>query len=421
MSKNKKYQRPRGTYDLFGERLDFFLKIEKVCREMAEAYGFQEIRIPSFEEKDLFTEGVGEGTDVVEKEMYTLKEGKTTLALRPEGTAGIARAYIENGMKSWTKPVKLWYLGRFFRHERPQAGRWREFRQFGIEVLGRKNSVVDPFVIYFFYNLLKELGFSDLKIYVNSIGCSRCRERYSEDLKEFFEERKKDLCKDCKRRLDKNVMRILDCKKKKCQDIAREAPQVLDSLWKKCRVHFREVLEFLDELEVPYELDPFLVRGLDYYTRTVFEITSKEDKSTALVGGGRYDQLLKNFGSNKVPACGGAMGMERIADLMKKRKIKPYEHEKPQVFLAQVGITAKRKALSLFEELRSKGILVYEDFSRDALSSQLSRAEELGTRYTLILGKKELAEGEIIIRDMKEGKQEKVKLDKVVKEIKKRL
>lgn len=417
----KKYQRPRGTYDLFGRRLGYFKKVEMLCRKMALSYGFQEIQTPAFEGEELFRKGVGTGTDIVEKEMYTLEQGKNKLALRPEATAPIVRAYIEHGMNSWPKPVRLWCFGSFFRHERPQSGRYRQFRQFNAEVLGSEEPVTDARVIQFFYALLQELGFKDLKLYVNSIGCPRCRKRYLGDLREFFSGRKKELCADCKKRLRKNVLRIFDCKEKKCQAVVDEAPQILNALWKKCRVHLRQTLEFLDALDLPYNLDPFLVRGLDYYTRTVFEIAHGKDEALSLVGGGRYDELVKLLGGRSTPACGGAMGIERVVDLMVKKKMKPLETDCPRIFLAQVGISAKQRGLGLFEELRKAGVFVAEDFSQSALSSQLKKANKLGVEYSLILGKKELADGEIIIRDMEKETQKKIKLEKVVQELKKRL
>lgn len=418
--KRSKIQKPRGTYDLFGNRLLYFRKVREICKEVAEAYGFRRMETPIFEKKELFTRGVGVGTDVVDKEMYTLEQGKNKLALRPEGTASIARAYIENGMNNRPKPVRLWHFGPFFRHERPQAGRYRQFWQFGVEVLGKEDPVIDAHTVQFFHALLKEIGFENLEVKINSIGCTRCRKRYIEDLKEYFSAREGELCKDCKRRLKRNPLRILDCKKKKCQEAINGAPQILDCLWKKCRVHLREVLEFLDDLRLPYDLDPFLVRGLDYYTRTVFEVKGKED-DLSLAGGGRYDVLVGKLGGRKTPGCGGAMGMERVVEKMREEGIGPAKRERPRVFLAQLGISAKTRALSLFEELRKKGVEAGKDFSCGSLSDQLGLAEEQGADLTVILAKKEMAEGEVIIRDMKKQKQEKVSLEEVVEEVKKRL
>ncbi len=417
----EKIQRPRGTDDIFGEKMRYFKKVAGVCEEIARYYGFQQIEIPVFEEKELFTRGIGQGTDIVDKEMYTLYQGSRPLALRPESTAGIVRAYIENGMNSWPKPVQLWHLGPIFRHERPQAGRYRQFWQFGAEVFGQNEPVVDAHVIQMFYSVFKELGFKDLRIKINSIGCPRCRKRYENDLEEYFKSHRDSLCSDCQRRLQTNILRILDCKAKKCQKIIDKAPQVLDALWKKCRVHFSDVLEFLDALELPYELDPFLVRGLDYYTRTVFEIVPTGEDDNSLAGGGRYDRLVPLLGGRSTPACGAALGIERVVRAMKKKKIKLSPEQKPQVFLAQLGVTAKRKALEVFEEMRKKGVWAAKDFACDSLSDQLSKADKMGVDYTIILAKKEMVEGKALVRDMKEEKQEKVDLDKITKEIKKKI
>lgn len=416
----KKIQKPRGTYDLFGKKWRYFRKVEKICGKIAKEYGFQRIGTPIFEKKELFTRGVGQGTDVVDKQMYTLRQGTKELALRPEGTASVARAYIENGMNSWPKPVRLWYFGPFFRHERPQAGRYRQFLQFGAEVLGQEEPVIDAHTVQFFYAFLREIGFSELKIKINSLGCSRCRNRYIEDLREYFSGRKQELCRDCKRRLRRNVLRILDCKKKKCRPAIEGAPQILDSLWKKCRIHLRKTLEFLDALDLPYDLDPYLVRGLDYYTRTVFEMTAGEE-NLSLLGGGRYDPLVKLLGGRETPGCGGAAGIERIVDLMREEGIGPDKEEKPEVFLAQLGISAKTRALSLFEKLRREGVEVGKDFSCDSLSDQLGLASDMGVGFTIILAKKEMVEGQVIIRDMEEEEQVQVELEDIVKEVKKRL
>lgn len=414
-----KYQRPRGTYDLFGKKLRYFNKILEVCQKIAKFYGFQRIETPIIEQETVFSRGVGLGTDIVEKEMFVIREEKQNLALRPEGTAPVARAYIENGMKSWPKPVKLWYFGPFFRHERPQAGRYRQFWHFGVEALGRKNPVIDAQIIQLFHVVLKELGIKGIRIEINSIGCPRCRRRYIKELSVFLRPHRSELCLNCQKRLKKNVLRVLDCKEQKCQAIVREAPQILDTLWKKCRIHFKTVLEFLDSLGLPYQLNPYLVRGLDYYTQTVFEIIPDSENSLALGGGGRYDSLIGVLGGQSTPGCGAAFGIERIVELMEEKSIAPPREKNPDVFLAQLGVSAKRKAIRLMEEFRKGGLLVAEDFSRDSLASQLTKANGLGVKYTLILGKKEITEDEIILRNMKEKTQERMKLKDIIKEVKK--
>jgi histidyl-tRNA synthetase len=420
-----KFQTPTGMHDLFEEDLEYFEKIEKVCKSIADFYGFERIETPILEEAQLFERGVGLSTDIVEKEMYTLRtKGGDRLALRPEGTASIIRAYIQHGFQSLPKPVKLWYLGPFFRYERPQAGRYRQFYQFGFESIGAKSSVIDAEIILIFYNILKTLGFQNLVVEVNSIGDSQCRPYFKKVLVNYLRQRQTSLCADCKRRLKKNPLRVLDCKEEKCQRIIRNAPQIVDHLCKECHDHFKSLLEFLDNLELPYSLNPYLVRGLDYYTKTVFEIfeNTEEGKAQgALPAGGRYDDLVKLLGGKETPACGGACGMERIVNLMKSKAKPSLKARVPEIFLAQVGELAKRRSLKLFEEFREAKIRVAEAFHKDSLSAQLKLADKLGVKYVLILGQKEALEGKIIIREMKTGKQKIVPIEKVVREMKKKV
>ncbi len=422
-SKNK-FQRPRGTYDILPKDFKYFDKILTVCQKQAHFYGFKRIETPIFENIDIFNRGVGEATDIVEKQMFILKNGAQGLALRPEATASIVRAYIENGMTNLSRPVKLWAFGPFFRHEKPQAGRFRQFWQIDFETIGRNSPVIDAQIIQFFFSLLTRLGLKKLVVGLNSIGCAKCHSRYLKILKLFLRSRQTNLCPNCKRRLKTNPLRILDCKKEKCQEIVATAPQILDSLCKKCRANFKEVLELLDSLNIPYRLDPFLVRGLDYYNRTVFEIFLDQEKDgqksqIALVGGGRYDNLISALGGIPTPACGGAAGVERIINVLKEQEIVPPEEKKPNVFLAQLGETAKPRALNLFEEFRKANILIAEDFSRDSLKAQLGRADRLGIKYVLILGQKEVIENQIILRNMETKEQKTLKLDQIIKEIKK--
>jgi histidyl-tRNA synthetase len=366
--------------------------------------------------------------------MYTFRtKGGDSLTLRPEGTPAIVRSYIENGMQSWSQPVKLWYWGPFFRHEHPQAGRYRQFWQFGFEVFGESGPVIDAQIIQIFNNILKELKLNNLIVEMNSIGDSQCRPYYKKLLANYFRSRESSLCIDCKRRIKENVLRILDCKEEKCQPIKTEAPQILDHLCDECRLHFKSVLEFLDEIEVPYRLNPYLVRGLDYYTQTVFEISpslekdgnsSESDqpaKQLALAGGGRYDKLVKLLGGRDTPGCGGGAGIERIISLMKKQDVKIEEKKTIPLFLAQIGDLAKRKSLKLLDEFRKAKIGVAESFGRDSLKAQLNRADKLNVRYTLIIGQKEALDGTVIIRDMKTGKQDIVKIEKAVEKAKEML
>jgi histidyl-tRNA synthetase len=423
--KKPKFQSPTGMHDILPEEQRYFQRIYELVEKEANFYEFQRIETPILEETELFSRGIGLATDIVGKQMYSFKtKGGDYLTLRPEGTASVVRAFIQHGMQNLPQPVKLWYFGPFFRYEHPQAGRFRQFWQFGFEILGEENPVVDAQIIQIFYNILKEIRLKKLIIEINSIGDSSCRPYYKKLLANYFRSRESALCSDCKRRLRENPLRILDCKEEKCQPVISHAPQMVDHLCEECHKHFREVLEFLDELELPYHLNPHLVRGLDYYTKTVFEIYEDSEEGRrvgALVGGGRYDNLVKILGGKDTPACGGASGIERIISLMKQKGIEFPPPVFPKIFLAQLGNLAKRKSLKLLEDFRKAKILIAESFGRDSLKAQLSRANKIGVKYTLILGQKEALEGTIIIRDMATGKQEIVKLDKVVGEVKKRL
>ena len=420
-----KFQTPIGMHDLFEEDLEYFEKIEKVCKKFADFYGFKRIETPILEETQLFEKGTGIFTDIVEKQMYSLRtRGGNHLTLRPEYTPPVVRAYIQHGMQSLPKPVKLWYFGPAFRYERPQAGRYRQFYQFGFEIFAVLAPVIDAEIILIFYNILKALGFHNLIIEVNSIGDSQCRPYFKKILVSYLKSHQSSLCADCKRRMRKNPLRVLDCKEEKCQRIVRGAPQIIDHLCKECHDHFKNVLEFLEELKLPYSLNPYLVRGLDYYSKTVFEIfeDTKEGKiQGALVGGGRYDDLVKLIGGKETPACGASVGVERLVNLMKLKGRKVLKERKADVFLAQVGELAKRKSLKLFEKFREAKINIDEAFHKDSLTSQLKLADKLGVKYVLILGQREALEDKIIIREMKSGKQRVVPLKKIIKEMKKKI
>jgi len=442
--RKKGYQTPTGMHDVLPQDQRYFQKIYNICENIVSFYGFQKIETPIVETAELFSKGIGLATDIVEKQMYVFRtKGGDWLTLRPEGTASVVRAFIEHGMQSLPKPVKLWYFGPFFRYEHPQAGRFRQFHQFGLEAFGEQSPVMDAQIVQVFYNILKELRFKKLVVEVNNIGDSQCRPYYKKLLVSYLKYRLNSLCAVCRQRAKENPLRIFDCKEEKCQRIKAQAPQIIDHLCEECHNHFREFLEFLDELELPYNLNPYLVRGLDYYTKTIFEIfsTSAEDfggsaeaslerseggekgytPRDALVGGGRYDNLCKILGGEPTPACGGAAGIERIVRAMKQRTPKLPQPQSPKVFMAQLGNLAKRKSLKLFEEFRKNRIPVAESFGRDDLKAQLTASDKIGVQFTLILGQKEVLEGTIIIKDMKTGRQETVKLEKTVKEVKKRL
>jgi len=419
-----KFQSLTGMHDILPDDQVYFQRVNKVVENVAKYYGFLKIETPILEQAEVFSKSVGTDTDIVEKEMYTFRtKGGDLVSLRPEGTAAVMRSYIEHGMHNLPQPVKFWYTGPFFRYERPQAGRFRQFHQFGFEAIGERNPAIDGQTIQMSYDVLKELGFKNISIEVNSIGDSECRPYFKKILTSYFRSRRTSLCADCQRRLKENPLRILDCKEEKCQRVKAGAPQIIDHLCENCHAHFKQVLEFLDELELPYTLNPYLVRGLDYYTKTVFEIVenSEDGKSQgSLAGGGRYDNLAKMLGGRDTPACGSAGGIERIVSIMKAREMKVGKDSKEdaQIFLAQLGQLAKRKSLKLFEEFRDSKIPVAESFSKDSLKTQLRTASKMGIRWVLIFGQKEALEGFVTLRDMDTGTQKEIQLDKVVEEMK---
>ncbi len=427
MDKKQKLQTLSGMRDILPEDQVYFKRVQKAIESITNYYSFNKIETPVMEMAELFIKGTGADTDAVSKEMYSFRtKGGDLVALRPEFTPSIARAYIEGGMYNLPQPVKLWTSGALFRHERPQAGRYRQFFQFDFEALGDKSPSIDCQIIQMSYDILKDLSFKNITIEVNSIGDQECRPAFKKTLTSYFKSKKSALCSDCQRRLKENPLRILDCKEEKCQQVKAGAPQIIDHLCEQCHAHFKQVLEFLDELELPYTLNPYLVRGLDYYTKTVFEIVEKsEDGSSqgALVGGGRYDNLVKILGGRDTPAMGAAGGIDRIVNLMKTRELKPDKKpaEKPEIFLAQLGQMAKRKSLKLFEEFRSAKISVAESFSKDSLRTQLNTANKMGIRWVLIFGQKEALEEFITLRDMDSGVQTEIPLAKVVEEMREKI
>lgn len=421
--KKPKFQTPTGMHDILPEDQRYFQKIYELVEEIANFYNFQKIETPILEQTELFLKGIGLATDIIQKEMFSFQtKGGDRLSLRPEGTAPVIRAYIQHGMQNLPQPVKLWYFGPYFRYEKPQLGRFRQFWQFGFEVIGEESSIIDAQIIQIFYNILKELKFKNLILQVNNIGDSFCRPYYKKVLINYFKSKINILCLDCKRRIKENPLRILDCKEERCQKIISQAPQILDHLCENCRRHFKELLEFLDELELPYHLNTYLVRGLDYYNKTVFEISEESEKGKALgalAGGGRYDALIKNLGGKETPAVGGGGGVERIISLMKEKAIRFPTQKKNKIFLASIGNLAKRKSLKLIESFKEAKIPIAESLGRDSLRSQLEVANRLGVKYALILGQKEALEGKIILRDMEMGKQKMLKLKNLIKELKK--
>lgn len=424
----KSFQSPRGTVDVLPEDQKYWDKIQKVLKEVSLDYGYEKIDTPIFEDTDLFLQGVGASTDIVEKQMYTFKTlGGDSVTLRPEFTAGVARSYIEHGMFNVPQPVKFWYVGPVFRYEKPQEGRYRQFSQFGFEALGDQDPAYDAQVIKMCVNIFRGIGLKDVGVEINSIGCKTCRPTYRKELLGYYKNRVQKMCKDCKRRYKENPMRLLDCKEEECAEYKANAPHSIDNLCEDCKNHFKSVLEILDELQVPYILNHFLVRGLDYYSKTVFEFfphvddEEKKKSQSALGGGGRYDYLVDMLGGRNTPAVGAGCGMERIVALMKKENVRLPSPRPVHVFLAQLGNLGKKKAMKLFEELRDAGINTEEAFGKDSIKSQLKVADKVGAKYSLILGQKEALDGNIILREMDSGSQETVPIEKIVKTIKNRL
>lgn len=414
----------RGMKDILPEDQPLWEQVRRTSEKLARDYGYVRIDTPIVEYSNLFVRGIGDGTDIVEKEIYNFNtRGGDRVALRPEMTAGIARAFIQHGMNVWTKPVKLFSTGPVYRYDRPQEGRYREHYQINYDAFGEQDAILDAQMIQMAFRVIQNLGIKLAQVQVNSIGCPACRKEYRDLLVSYFESRRNKLCQDCKRRLEINPLRILDCKEDKCLQVAITAPQSIDHLCEDCRNHFKNLLEYLDELDLSYTINPQLVRGLDYYTKTVFEIWSgqEEGRKFSLGGGGRYDGLIKSLGGEDTPAVGFALGVERLIMEMKRVQAKPYRALRPKVFLAQLGELAKKKSLRLFSDLEKNGILVAESFGRGSLKSQLRAADKLGVEITLILGQKEALDETVIIKNMKTGVQEICSLNKLVDLIKKKL
>ncbi len=420
--KKNLFQSPKGMHDIVPEDQPFWDKARQAAKNIGEFYNFLRIDTPIVEMAELFEKTVGKETDIVEKQMFFIKsKGGDRLVLRPEGTAPIVRAYFENGFSRFGHPLKLYYEGLMFRYEQPQAGRFRQFFQTGFEILGGENDpIYDAQAILVVYRLLEELRLKNFTVHINSIGCAKCRSAYQRKLENYYRKHQKQICKDCQRRLNVNSFRLLDCKDEKCLLVRVEAPIILDFLCETCKNHFKKVLEFLDELKLPYLVDPFLVRGLDYYNRTVFEIFA-EGFNFAIASGGRYDYLAEMLKLGKLFAVGSSVGIDRVIEIIKSTgKTMPLKSP-PKVFFIHIGDEAKKKGLALIEEFRKSGVKTSESFGRESLKSQLRIADKEKADLALILGQKEVFEESIIIRDMRTGVQETVSFKKVVEEAKKKL
>ena len=403
---------PRGTKDILPDTVAQWTHVEKVIRELCARYGYHEIRTPIFEHTELFLRGIGETTDVVEKEMYTFTDrGERSLTLRPENTASVVRSYLQNKLYAADALVKLFYIGSMFRYDRPQAGRYREFHQFGVEALGEENPAVDAEIIVLAVEFLCALGLHELKLHLNSVGCPKCRPVYRERLQEFFRPHLEELCTDCRSRFERNPLRLLDCKNEHCHALAEDAPRITDCLCDECRTHFAEVQSYLTAAGIPFELDANLVRGLDYYTKTAFELKyTPLGAQSAVAGGGRYDGLVEEVGGPPTPGIGFAVGLERVLLALEKQGLLPEEREAVDVFVVALGEEARIPAFKLLYELRAAKLSAAMDFAGRSMKAQMKQANKKNARFVAILGEDEVKEASALLKDMKTSEQKKLAL-----------
>jgi len=428
---NLPIQAPRGMQDILPQEQKYWEYVVETAKLVARGWDFQRIDTPVIEETRLFTRAVGEETDMVSKELFELKSrGRGShYSLRPEGTAPIVRAYIEQGMRSWPKPVKLFYVGPFFRYDRPQKGRFRQHHQFGLEVFGSSSSATEVELMYIEHTLFQQLGLEEYVFHINSLGEPNDRKAYVKVLKDHYRRNRAKLCQNCKNRLTSNTLRVLDCKQEKCQQLANTAPSIVDHLSDEAKEHFESVTRLLDGLEIPYEVVPSLVRGLDYYTHTVWEVVPKaivtEDgdigAQSSLGGGGRYDGLVKQLGGRSVAGVGVSHGIERIIDQLKAESIELTVTDGPQVFVAQLSESAKLTALKVMKQLQEAQIRFAESVDRDGMQPQLKLADRLGVQWVIVIGQKEVLDKTVILRNLESGMQEVVTQKDLVAELKKRL
>jgi histidyl-tRNA synthetase len=406
------YNAPRGTADILPEDQAYWRYIEGKIVYICQLYGYNRIETPIFEETQLFVKGTGDTTDVVQKEMYSFEDRSgNSLTLKPEGTPGVCRAYLEHGFQNLPQPVKLFHISPFFRYERPQAGRYRQYYSFGAEAIGEADASLDAEVIDMAWQFLKSLGLKKLLLFINSIGCQECRPKYLEVLRSYFTNHVNELCPDCRNRLERNVLRLLDCKQPGCQQVANQAPKSIEYLCLPCADHFQQLKNYLGILEIPFEVNQRLVRGLDYYTRTVFEIQPEEERAqSTIVGGGRYDSLIETLGGKPTPGIGFGIGMERIILNLKKENIAIPPLPAPQVFIACLGEAARNETMKLTATLRRQGIGVISATSAKSLKAQMRQANNLKIARAVIIGDDEVKAGTVILRDMLTSQQETVKL-----------
>lgn len=411
-------QAPRGTQDWYGDDMHKRTVIEKICRNIAKRYNIKEVITPVFEHTVLFQRGVGETTDVVQKEMYTFNDkGDRSITLKPEGTAGAIRAYLEHNMYAEPAPTKLFYVTPAFRYEKPQSGRLRQHHQFGVEIVGSKSPMVEVELISLVSTIIKELGLKDAKLHINSIGCANCRKTYNDALLAYLRQHEDGLCETCRERMIKNPLRVIDCKVDTCKEIVKNAPRTIDYLDEECKEHFEELQSILTALNIPFEIDTGIVRGLDYYTKTVFEFVNSE--GFTLCGGGRYDGLVHEIDEKQdIPSAGFGMGLERILYFLEKEGVELEPEEPVSLYVGILGREAKAKAYKLVNDLRSQGVIVETDYMDRSVKAQMKYANKIHARYTVIIGENEINENSANIKEMETGEQTKVALDEIASFIK---
>lgn len=399
---------PRGTKDILPGASAFWQYVEQSARDICQAYVYQEIRTPVFEHTELFLRGIGETTDIVQKEMYTFNDrGGRSVTLRPENTAAVVRAYLEHKLYSGPQPTKLFYIGPMFRYDRPQAGRLRQFHQFGVEAIGSRGPVVDAEIILLAVQFFRRLGLSELNLYINSVGCPNCRPVYRDILQAALRDDLARFCPDCQSRFDRNPMRILDCKVERCQELSANAPKLSDCLCEECSGHLEQLRQLLDAAGVDYKHNPRLVRGLDYYTKTAFEIQYPPlGAQSAICGGGRYDGLIEEIGGEPTPGIGFAIGLERVLLALEKQGLLPEQRPSIAVYVATVDAATQVAAFKLLAELRQAGISADMDYQGRNLKAQLKQANRYPARYVAIIGEEEAAQGKVTLKDMQTGQQE---------------
>lgn len=408
---------PRGTKDILPATVGSWRYVEETMRTVSDIYGYGEIRTPIFEHTELFLRGIGDTTDVVEKEMYTFTDrGERSITLRPENTASVVRAYVENKLYAEGMPTKLFYIGPMFRYDRPQAGRMRQFHQFGVEAIGAASAIIDAEVIVLAADILNKLGLKDLKLLINSVGCPKCRPEHRQKLRNYFHPYLEELCEDCRSRYDRNPLRILDCKQPACKQIAATAPTLDTCLCEECSIHFSELQSLLMAAKLKFELDANLVRGLDYYTKTAFEIQyTPLGAQSALCGGGRYDGLVEQIGGPATPGIGFAMGIERVLLALEKQGSLPSSQNFVDVFIVSTEAKHRDLAFNMLKQFRNLGLKTEIDFIGRSLKAQMKQANRLNARHAIILGDEEVARGTVVLRDMRTSEQNEVNIDGISK------